>query len=98
ADTEDADPIRADDRLVLPARNDFAMQCRPIEGATYGRPVDNKAGRRIAEELRLSRELDRGSGHVVDPERKQPLRVGRTLRGQPARRRRLAEPKRRRKG
>src|SRR2546423_11758494 len=97
ADTEDADPIRADNRLVLPARNYPGMQCGPIEGATYGRPADNKAGRCLAEELRLSRELDPGAGQVLEPDRKLRLRVERTLRGEPARCRRLAESERRRK-
>src|SRR5690348_9240094 len=95
ADTEDADPIRADNRLVLPARNYLGMQCGPIEGATYGRPADNKAGRCIAEELRLSREMDPGAGHVLEPDRKHRLRVNRTLGGERTRWRRLAEPERR---
>src|SRR2546421_6587054 len=97
ADTENADPIRADNRLVLPTRNDPGMQCGPIEGATYGRPADKKAGRCLAEELRLSRELDPGAGQVLKPDRKHRLRVGRTLRGEPACWRRLAELERRRK-
>ena len=66
ADAEDADPVRTDDRLVLPARNDPGMECGPVEGAAQRGPVDDEAGRCIAEELRLSRELDPDVGQVLE--------------------------------
>jgi len=56
AGAQDTDPVSPDNRLVLPTWNDGGVKRGSIEGAAQRVPIDDKAGRRLADELRLSRE------------------------------------------
>src|SRR5262249_13067258 len=49
AGTQDPDPVRPDNRLVPPTWNDPGVERGSIEGAAHRVPVDDKAGRCLAD-------------------------------------------------